>query len=434
MGYGLRATDLTAMKLSEKLAALCAIIAALPLMIAAIVTVSALSSNTRNQALDQLKKESRSAANTYEKRLDEMRVTAQQIAVDISNKALVSTESTDGNSTTAWARLQDMLPRAQNEFNLDFLIVADITGRVIARHNDKPGPSETLTIGEDKNPIVEKVISDANLLRNIAIASALVERGERLTKLGLDSVAQVRAGNEIKTGEALIIESCAPIFSAGRFVGVVLIGQMLNNYYAARTGASALQTPLVAEIRQVMLPAPDKEAGAVIALGEVIIASSIFASSSGDKPALLAASHSLAAGDEVITEGKRNFAISWQPIKSFDGTQVGAIGVAVSADEIGSIGASLKFTLLLITLLAALLAGGTGYLFGRYLSLRLNALTDAASRMSVGELSAPIRDDSSSGKGWIPELLLKDEISNLSIKLDEMRESFRQAIERLKKR
>src|SRR5205085_11544650 len=133
----------------------------------------------------------------------------------------------------AWARLQDMLPRAQNEFNLDFLIVADTTGRVIARHNDKPQAGETLTSGEDKNPIVEKVISDANLIRNIAVASAIVERGERLTRLGLESMAQVRTGNEVKISDAMILESCAPIFSAGRFVGVVLIGQMLNNYYMA---------------------------------------------------------------------------------------------------------------------------------------------------------------------------------------------------------
>jgi HAMP domain-containing protein len=422
------------MKLSEKLAALCAIIAALPLMIAAMVTVSALSAKASQQALDQLKKESRSAANTYEKRLGEMRATAQQIAVDISNKALVSSEGTDGSNTTAWARLQDMLPRAQNEFNLDFLIVADTTGRVIARHNDKPGNGETLTSGEDKNPIVEKVISDANLIRNVALSAALVESGERLKRLGLDSVAQVRAGSEVKASDALMLEACAPIFSAGRFVGVVLIGQMLNNYYAARPGANALQTPLVAEIRQTIQPGPDKQAGAVIALGEVIIASSIFASGSGDKPALLAAPHLPAASEEVIEEGERNFALAWQPIKAFDGAPLGAIGVAVSADEIGSLGASLKFTLLLITLLAALLAGGAGYLFGRYLSMRLQALSDAASRMSVGELSAPIRDENLPGKPWLPEFLLKDEISHLSAKLDEMRESFRQAIERLKKR
>jgi HAMP domain-containing protein len=422
------------MKLSEKLAALCAIIAALPLMIAAIVAVSALSSNSRNLAIEQLKKDARTAASIYDKRLAEMRATAQQIAVDISNKALVSNESAEANSPTAWARLQDMLPRAQNEFNLDFLIVADITGQVIARHNDKPSPGETLTAADSKNPLVEKVISDANLLRNIALSSAIVEGGERLTKLGLDNLAQVRAGNEVKTSEALMLEACAPIFSAGRFVGVVLIGQMLNNYYAVRAGATALQMPLVAEIRQVIQPSPDQYAGAVIALGDVIIASSIFASGSGDQPALLAARRLSATDDEVLEEGKRNFALSWQAIKSFDGSPVGAIGVAISADEIGGASVFLKLTLMLIALLASLVAGVVGFLFGRYLSLRINALTEAASRMSLGELSASVRDDRLPGKPWIPEFLLKDEITNLSSKLDEMRDSFRQAIERLKKR
>jgi HAMP domain-containing protein len=424
------------MKLSEKLAALFAVIAALPLMITAIVAVNMLSSNSRHQALEQLRKEARTATSIYDKRLAEMRAAAQQIAVDISNKALVSTESPDGNANTAWARLQDMLPRAQNEFNLDFLIVADTTGQVIARHNDKPGAGETLTAADNRNPLVEKVISDANLIRNLSLASAVVERGERLAKLGLDNLAQVRGGLEVKASEALMIEASAPIFSAGRFVGVVLIGQMLNNYYAGRAGATGLQMPLVAEIRQLIQPSADRDSGAVIALGDVIIASSIFVSGAGDKPALLAASHSPERSGEVevIEEGNRSFALSWQPIKSFDGAQVGVLGMAISADEIGGVSASLKLTLMLLALIASLIAGAAGYLFGRYLSLRLNALTEAASRMSLGELSAPVRDDTLPGKGWIPEFLRTDEITHLSNKLDEMRESFRQAIERLKKR
>jgi HAMP domain-containing protein len=422
------------MKLSEKLAALCAIVAALPLMIVSLTAFSGFSSSSRSQAVEQLKKDSRTAASIYDKRLDEMRSAAQQIAVDISNKALVSNESTDGNTGAAWARLQDMLPRAQNEFNLDFLIVADPTGRVIARHNDKPAAGESLTTGAEKNPLAEKVIADANLLRNSSLASAVVERSERLAKLGLENVAQVRRGNEISASDALMVEASAPIFSAGRFVGVVLIGQMLNNYYMARTGANPLQTPLVTEVRQTLQHPSERISGAVIALGDVIIASSVVSASSGDKPALLSANSLPTANDEVITEGKQNFAIAWQTIKAFDGSPVGAIGCAVSADELNGASSSLKLTLMLLALAATLLAGFVGYLFGRYLSARINALTDAASRMSLGELSAPVRDDNLQGKPLLPEILFKDEITNLSYKLDEMRESFRQAIERLKKR
>jgi HAMP domain-containing protein len=426
------------MKLSEKLAALCAIVAALPLMIASLVTLSALSSNSRHQAIEQLKKDSRAATAVYDRRLDAMRAAVQQISVDISNKALVSSDTADGNA--AWARLQDMLPRAQNEFNLDFLIVADPTGRVIARHNDKPLAGETLSSPGDKNPLVEKVISDANLLRNQALAAAVVEHGERLAKLGLENLAQVRANNEVKTVDALMVEASAAIFSAGRFVGVVLIGQMLNNYSVARAGASGLQVPLVAEVQQVLQSSSDKEpaterrSGAVLALGDTIIASSILLSGSGEKPALLGATHLSASNEEMLQESDRNFALSWQPVKLFDGSPVGALGVAISADGISGASLTFKLALLSINFIACLLAGGAGYLFGRNLSARVNALTDAASRMSLGELSAPVRDETLPEKRLLPEFLLKDEITTLTAKLDEMRESFRQAIERLKKR
>jgi hypothetical protein len=428
------------MKLREKLAALCAVVAALPLMIAALVSFSALSANSRHQAIEQLSQEARAAAAIYDKRLNELRAAAQQIGVDIANKALVSSESAEGSANAAWARLQDMLPRAQNEFNLDFLIVADPTGRVIARHNDKPLAGETLLAAGEKNLLVEKVISDANLLRNQAQSAAVVERGERLMKLGLENLAQVRAGNEIKTNDGLMLEASAAIFSAGRFVGVILIGQLLNNYSVARAGASGLQIPLVAEVRQVIQPAagkdanPEKLSGAVIALENTIIASSLQLAGAGEKPALAGATHSPALNDELILENGRNFAIVWQPIKSFEGTPVGALGVAISADTISGASTTFKLVLLLITLLACLLAGAAGYLFGNSLSARVNALTEAASRMGLGELSAAVRDDTLPEKRLLPDFLLKDEITTLTNRMDEMRESFRQAIERLKKR
>ncbi|MBI3653365.1 MAG: HAMP domain-containing protein [Acidobacteria bacterium] len=428
------------MKLSEKLAALCALVAAVPLMIAALIAFSALAANARQQALEQLRKDSRAVASLYDKRLDTMRVAAQQIAVDISNKALVSSEAADGSSNTAWARLQDMLPRAQNEFNLDFLIVADPTGRVIARHNDKPAAGETLISFNDKNLLVEKVIADANLLRNPAQAAAVVEHRDHLAKLGLENLAQVRLGHEVKVSDALMLEASAAIFSAGRFVGVILIGQMLNNYAVARPGASPLQTPLVAEARQVLQGSMNQESaaaipfGAAIALGDTIIASSILLPGTGEKAALSGALVTPTDTPNLIQESNRHFAIAWQPIKSFEGLPVGAIGAAISADGINGASASLKWSLWLLTLLACLLAGAAGYLFGRNLSARINTLTDAASRMSLGELSAPVRDESLPEKRLLPEFLLKDEITTLTNKLDDMRESFRQAIERLKKR
>src|SRR5262245_4909494 len=219
------------MKLSLKLGALCAVGVALPVLIVAAFALSAFSSYSHAQAIEQLKQDSRAALSVYQKRLDELRAAAQQIAVDIANKALVTSDRGQQENTSAWARLQDLLPRAQNEFNLDFLIVADPTGRVIARHNDKPAAGELLTSSSEKNLLAEKVITEGIQLHNVGLAAATVEGSERLTRLGLDSVAQVRAGEQVKVRDGLMIEASAPIFSGGRFIGVVLIGQMLNNYY-----------------------------------------------------------------------------------------------------------------------------------------------------------------------------------------------------------
>ncbi|HKP85297.1 MAG TPA: hypothetical protein VJZ26_04325, partial [Blastocatellia bacterium] len=109
--------------------------------------------------MENLQSDSRAAAGLYEKRLTEMRAAAGRLAGDIANRALVSNDTSDAGSPSAWARLQDMLPRAQNDYGLDFVIIADPQGRVIARHNDRPAQGETLLGPEDKNAVAEKAIS-----------------------------------------------------------------------------------------------------------------------------------------------------------------------------------------------------------------------------------------------------------------------------------
>lgn len=417
------------MRLSLKLGLLCAIVALLPFLLLALFVLSSGTSANRTASLEQLQANSRIVAGLYEKRLEAMRAAAAQLAVDVANKALVSSDNQQAENGAAMARLQDLLPRAQNDYSLDFLIVADPTGRVIARHNDRPRPGESLTAGDELNPIAAKIIADAAQLRNLPNAGTVVESGERLTRLGLESVAQVRTGNEVKTSDALVMEAAAPIFSNGRFVGVVLIGQMLNNYYKGRSG-NALQTPLVAETRP-LIQRGDQTAGAVIALGNTIIASSVLAANGGDRPLLLGANHQADATTETLTEESRRYAIAWQPIKSPDGTIIGSLGAALADSDMAT---GISFTRLLIPgLVAALLAGALGYFVGSTLASRLKRLSKAASRMGLGELSAPVRDDAFFKKS-LPSFLFKDEVANLGKQMDEMRESFRQAIERLKKR
>jgi HAMP domain-containing protein len=424
------------MKLSQKFGALCALAAAIPFLIILMVALFMLASNANNQTVEQLKKDSRVALSLYEKRLDALRAAAQQLAVDVANKALVSSDNPAGDAQQAWARLQDLLPRAQNDFNLDFVIVADPTGRVIARHNERPSAGETLGDASNKNPIAEKVISDGIQLRNSPLAAAVVESGDRLAKLGLEQLAKVSAPDnpeKVKVSDALMIEAGAPIFSNGRFVGMVLLGQMLNNYYAAKTGASDLQTPLIAEAKQTLQLDNDKWQGIVITLNNIIVASSILPASSSTV-ALRGTETTSLQSDELKDAGGRKFGLSLQPIKSLDGSTIGAIGLAKASDEAAGSSSAMIISLMITGLLTTLLAGFAGYILGGNLASRVNTLTETANRMSVGELSAPVRDEALIGKQKLPEFLLNDEVNTLANQLEEMRESFRQAIERLRKR
>ena len=78
--------------------------------------------------------------------------------------------------------------------------------------------------------------------------------------------------------------------------------------------------------------------------------------------------------------------------------------------------------------------GLAGFLFGRALSMRIGELTDAVKRMSVGELSTVVQAQDPLLPGWMPIFIAQDELNRLAEQLDQMRESFRQAIERLRKR
>ncbi|PYT08346.1 MAG: hypothetical protein DMF60_04935 [Acidobacteria bacterium] len=421
------------MRLSLKLGALCATAAFLPLFIISLIILSQASAQTRRHALEQLRSEARAAGALAEKRLIEIRAAAQALADEIANRALVSSDNLDRNNPAAWARLQDLLPRAQNENSLDFVIVTDPLGRVIARQNDRPAPGETLLAAGDQNPIAERVIAGGNL----PVASCVIERGERYTRLGLDRIGQVRLPDGSTIDEALMTEAGAPIFSSGRFVGVVLIGQMLNRYYKARASSIALQTPLVAEIRQTLSRDGEEDAGAVIALGAAIVASSVppdSARESSGEPPLIGASHDRSKTVESFQSGARSYGVAWHPLKSLDGAAIGAIGVVRPATELEGTADTIRTTTIIIAAIATLAAGGVGFMFGRGLGARLDDLKQAASRWSVGELSTPARDREPLLARWIPPKFLRDEINELAEQLEHLRESFRQAIERIRKR
>jgi hypothetical protein len=459
------------MRLGQKAALLCAAAAAVPLIIAGVIVAAVFSSHARRQALDSLKSDARAASSILDKRLDEMKEAALGLATDISIGALPDPAA--GPSDPARKRLQDILVRARDELSLDFVLVADPTGRVIARQNDPPAPGETILQPDEKNLVGERVLSEGNRLggasaigasaiRARSTAACAVERTLFLQRLWLTQLARVDVRSKDKNDQAiqdaLIVEACAPIYGGGRFAGVVLAGQVLNNYYKARAGAGVIQTPLVAEIRRTLFPEVDTDAGALAALGDTIIASSVH-TGSGAEPLLKGLKRNTTLPEEVMASGQGDYAVAWQPVKSIDGSEIGAIGVAVSAKVLDSsdprMGTFLVATFVLPIVAAA--AAAAGFWFGRSISSRITVLSEAVNRMTVGELSAPVRDNGRHIEtGPVGQALARarlkaltlfgqdvnpsnsamdgDEIGDLAEHLDQMRESFRQAIERMRRR
>lgn len=416
------------MRLSQKLGALCASAAILPLLITAFVVLSQLSSHARRQADEDLQREARAAAAIYDKRLSELRSAAQRLADDIANRALASNDAARGNNpATPQARIQDMLSRALQDDGLDFVVVADTQGHVIARHNDRPAPAETILGAEYTNPVAADAVSRGN-----ASAAAVIERGTQLKTLGLDLRAQVKLANGATVDDALMIEAATPIQGGGRAVGVVLIGQMVNNDSKPRPGATALQTPLVAEIRQTLYRQTEEDAGAVVACQNAIIASSVVGSGS-ETAALMGTPCDATPGQSVVAQSNESYAIAWQAMKAPDGAEAARLGVARNERALAGATPAARTSLLLIAALATALAGVGGFLYGRALGVRLEGLNAAVMRWSVGELSAPAQDRPPAVRG-LAGLTSDDEISRLAASLEQMRESFRQAIDRLRRR
>ena len=415
------------MRLSEKLGALCAGAAILPLLVAALVVLSQLSAHARHRAEEDLQREAQAAAAIADKRLSELRSAAQRLADDIANHALAGGDDTRGHATPQ-ARIQDMLSRALQDGGLDFVIVADTQGRVIARHNDLPAPTETLTAGDDRNPLAAAVLSSGQPL-----AAAVSEGAGRLKTLGLDLRAQVKLVNGAVIDQALMTEAAAPIQGGGRAVGVVLIGQMVNNDAKPRPGATTLQTPLVAEIRQTLYRQSDADAGAVVVYQNAIIASSVAGSDNEAGLALMGALCDTAQSPAPVSQSNEDYVIAWQPVKALDGGEVGRVGVARAARSLRGAVPAARTALLLILLVAAALAGAGGFFYGRTIGARLDGLNEAVTRWGVGELSAPARDREPVIEG-LAKLTARDEVSRLAASLEQTRESFRQAIDRLRRR
>jgi methyl-accepting chemotaxis protein len=394
-----------------------------PLGMASSIILFQLQSNTEQRSREGLQSNARVAHNIYTKRLENLGAAAQAVAQTIAGRGLARPAATTppaagapagGAAAPAQGRsVQDILKGQLSASQVSFIALLDDRGKVIAQHNGNPvGDGMYLKA----NPLYEEAMNQTT--KGEVKAGSVVEEADTVEKLGLaDRVA------ESKVEKGLFLEAAAPVMSGEQLTGVVVLGQLVNNdvrneqqsivneaketLYREMRDQGAVIVTLEDKIITTNLPGK----GGGTAIGEKVIAGT----STKEKPSV---------DEQDFPDG--SYRTSFMPIESVSaktGTQqVGRIGVAVREEWFTAIIRRIQFTILIVTVVFIGLGVGVAVILSGRFTQPIIELTEAANRISLGELDVPITVAS------------HDEIGTLAEALDRMRISLKQAIERLRRR
>lgn len=377
----------------------------------------------------------------YTSQQDRMRLASQELAAAFYARGIVERlqrpeillqsspaagAASAGFQSAAGKDLEAAWHSVRDRYQLDFYLLADAQGKVLARQNGIPQQEERI----NGNALVEAIQTQSRTERTTsapfaALSSSNIESEAFLKTVGLDQTARIKpkvAGRESAMKDALTMEGCAPILSGpSTLLGIVLAGRVINN---AKGGNS-----VTGDVRNLVFSSAE-HAGAppwgISLLAKNTIVSSTFTDgSSGD---LVGALASVSLGDAVTTRSE-NFAgggyvSTFVPIKhTLTSLTVGHIAASVREDRLLSLVNQIGLNTLLalgvvcviLVIVLSLLAGGW--------SRGIRTVTSTAEKISLGELNHPF-----------PGVNGANELMELSESLEKMRVSVKQAIERLRRR
>ena len=401
-----------------------------PLGLSALIILYQLSSFTNERSTERIKSDARVAKSVFDKRQENLRAAAQSVATSLARGGgrpaapAAGPEPQDAAQPQAALRgTQDLLKNAQSASQVSFVAYLDTRGKVVAQHNGAP-QGDAMYFAD--NVIVKDVINQAQTRTPEARSGAVVEDAAALEGVGLTERAKV--GDVVK---GLFLEAAAPIMSGDAIQGVVLLGQLVNKDVDVDPTAS--QQSIVNEIKETLYRDMREEGSVVIAMSEgsdnTIVTTNLPAGAQGG--VLVGRKVKDAGGtfenpsynEESFPAGA--YVTSFVPIDSVstEGTRtIGRIGVAIKEDWFTAIVRRVQWTIVGVTLVALIMAIAGAVVAARRLTRPIEELTEAANRISLGELDVPIA------------VRTDDEIGTLGESLDRMRISLKQAIERLRKR
>lgn len=409
----------------------------IPLGVSALIILYQLSKDADQRSTERIKSDARVAKSFFDKRQENLRTAAQSIAQTIATgrrpaAAPASGAATPSSGSSAASSAQPAPAAAsgssatlkqQLEANrLSFVVLLDPKGKVVAQHNG--GPTGDGNQFAD-NALFKGVTNRAQGGNPEAQSGVVSEKAPVLAATFLNKLAAVG-----DVDEGLFLEAAAPVLVGDALQGVVLVGQLVNNDNSVSD--TDKQQSIVNEIKETIYRDLREDAGVAITSTDGTILSTNLpggaqrGTANGQKVNVDGGSYETPSFHEASFNGGTPYYTSFVPVQSSDsqaGTKtVGAIGVAIKQSWFTEIVRRVQITILVVTLLALALAVAGAVVAAQRLTRPIVELTEAANRISLGELDVPIAADSD------------DEIGTLAESLDRMRISLKQAIERLRKR
>lgn len=410
--------------IKQKLMIFSALLVFVPLLFSALIIGYIVKSSIDDQSAQSMEKDARVAEQLYKNRELLIVQIVQNSAQSISAQGLFdltqapTSTSTDPKSATGRVqeegtkRLAGVLNAAQQAGNIDFIVLTDSKGNIIARQAQG---SANGSVGD--NPLIVSVQNAVTASRTYAQSSSVKESAEKINLLGGEELAkraEIKAeGRSITDG--LVIEAAAPITNnSGRLLGIVLAGLLVNNAPQDRA--------VIEDIKTKLYPSLPNAAGASVTLNDVIVSTNIPIPQNG----ALGKRTSVAASDAPKTSienfSDEAYKSAYVPIKDSSNQVIGRVGVQVKQSWFNAVLNKVLLIIVLIVLVFILGAIGVAIFAAQKLTKPIIELTEASNNISLGKLDESIQIKSD------------DEIGQLAEALERMRISLKQALDRLRSR
>lgn len=416
------------LNIRNKLAIFAGLLIFAPLALSALAFVVIVSGTIDGNARRDIEKDARLSDRIFRSRQQTLREIAQATAQTVAAENLIDSaavptgaSSASGNPTQVaqqsqaggQQKLVQLIKQRVESSGVDFLAVLNTKGQVLVRNAGGGDAS----FGDNPLFIKAKNAAESNqpdALLRAQVAGAVNEPPDLLKSFGLEEQFKRNAASPV----GLTVEAVAPVASGSRALGYVVAGQLVNN---APQDENRPLPALTREVKQTLYrDLQDVAVALVLAKDRKVISASdpralgvaIQSELAADKPT--AVTNSLLGG---------SYKTAFAPIKAPDDvTIIGYVGVGVREAYFSQVFNTTLLIIAVVTGVSLVLGVGVAFVLSQRLTQPILKLTEAANRISLGELDEPIVVNTG------------DEIGELGESLERMRISLKQAIERLRSR